>query len=120
MFSGCSSLTTAPELPATTLARECYRGIFENCVGLNSITVAFTNWDIINCTMSWAEGVASTGTFNCPEELPVEYGSGRIPKGWTVKSINEPEEPEEPTPEEPTVDVAFTVAGCSMLDLNGD
>ena len=34
MFSGCSSLTTAPELPATTLADYCYEGIFENCSSL--------------------------------------------------------------------------------------
>ena len=34
MFSGCSSLTTAPELPATTLASNCYRSMFANCTSL--------------------------------------------------------------------------------------
>lgn len=28
MFFNCESLTAAPELPATTLAKECYRGMF--------------------------------------------------------------------------------------------
>ena len=28
MFEGCKSLTTAPELPATTLAEECYSYMF--------------------------------------------------------------------------------------------
>jgi hypothetical protein len=28
MFDGCTSLTTAPELPATTLAEECYSYMF--------------------------------------------------------------------------------------------
>ena len=28
MFNGCTSLTTAPELPATTLANYCYGGMF--------------------------------------------------------------------------------------------
>ena len=28
MFRGCSSLTQAPELPATTLAERCYHGMF--------------------------------------------------------------------------------------------
>jgi hypothetical protein len=28
MFAGCKSLTTAPALPATTLANYCYFGMF--------------------------------------------------------------------------------------------
>ena len=34
MFSGCKSLTTAPELPATTLASRCYAGMFYGCTAL--------------------------------------------------------------------------------------
>ena len=34
MFSGCSSLTQAPELPATTLANRCYLSMFSNCTSL--------------------------------------------------------------------------------------
>ena len=34
MFSGCTSLTTAPALPATNLASECYHSMFENCTSL--------------------------------------------------------------------------------------
>ena len=34
MFSGCSSLTQAPELPATTLADWCYRAMFSGCTSL--------------------------------------------------------------------------------------
>ena len=36
MFSGCRSLTTAPELPATTLTEGCYRNMFWNCSGLTT------------------------------------------------------------------------------------
>lgn len=36
MFSGCSSLTTAPELPATTLTYSCYNNMFENCRSLTT------------------------------------------------------------------------------------
>ena len=36
MFQGCSSLTTAPELPATTLATMCYFSMFYNCTGLTT------------------------------------------------------------------------------------
>jgi hypothetical protein len=31
MFSGCTSLTEAPELPATTLAESCYYYMFSTC-----------------------------------------------------------------------------------------
>ena len=34
MFSGCSSLTQAPDLPATTLAGNCYSGMFSGCTSL--------------------------------------------------------------------------------------
>ena len=34
MFSGCTGLTQAPELPATTLAKYCYDGIFSGCTSL--------------------------------------------------------------------------------------
>ena len=34
LFSGCTSLTKAPELPATTLADLCYEYMFRNCTSL--------------------------------------------------------------------------------------
>ena len=34
LFEGCTSLTQAPELPATTLAVCCYNGMFEGCTSL--------------------------------------------------------------------------------------
>ena len=34
MFSGCTSLTKAPELPATTLANGCYQFMFSGCTSL--------------------------------------------------------------------------------------
>ena len=36
MFEGCTSLTTAPELPATTLTDGCYNGMFEGCTSLTT------------------------------------------------------------------------------------
>jgi len=37
MFSGCTGLTTAPSLPATTLATSCYRDMFSGCTGLTTV-----------------------------------------------------------------------------------
>ena len=34
LFQGCTSLTQAPELPATTLAYSCYRDMFDFCTSL--------------------------------------------------------------------------------------
>ena len=36
LFSGCTSLTSAPELPATKLAYECYFGMFYGCKSLTA------------------------------------------------------------------------------------
>ena len=36
MFRGCSALTTAPSLPATTLAESCYRSMFQSCISLTT------------------------------------------------------------------------------------
>ena len=36
MFSNCTSLTAAPELPATELADSCYSGMFSNCTSLTA------------------------------------------------------------------------------------
>ena len=36
MFWRCGSLTTAPELPATTLANRCYNGMFSRCLALTT------------------------------------------------------------------------------------
>ena len=36
MFKGCTSLTTAPELPATTLADYCYNSMFYGCTSLTT------------------------------------------------------------------------------------
>ena len=39
MFTNCSSLTTAPELPATTLASNCYKSMFQGCTSLTQAPV---------------------------------------------------------------------------------
>ena len=89
MFQYCKSLTEAPDLPATRLEDECYQGMFYYCKNLSKITVNFTAWDehvFPNFLIDedWVAGVAPTGTFICPESLPKEYGTERIPEGWNV------------------------------------
>ena len=88
MFKGCWSLTSAPELPATTLADYCYYYMFENCSNLNTITLGYTGnfADAPTYAFSgWVYGVASTGTFYY-NGSDTTTGSSAIPTGWTVIS----------------------------------
>lgn len=86
MFNGCTGLTSAPELPATTLASRCYTTMFNGCTDLSLIKVHFTAWG--TQTTNWVENVKSTGTFYKPTALPEEFGTDRIPTGWTVVNID--------------------------------
>ena len=85
MFYSCTSLTTASALPATTLAAYCYSTMFRGCTKLSSIEVSFTSWNLASYqTDNWVYSVAPSGTFTKPTALATEYGTNRIPTGWTV------------------------------------
>ena len=86
MFQGCTGLTTAPVLPATTLADGCYQYMFFGCSNLRSVAcLATTNISLVNCYY-WLNGVASTGTFNQAPGATWTTGIYGIPSGWTVQN----------------------------------
>ena len=91
MFAKCTSLTQAPDLPATALGDYCYREMFSGCTHLSQIKVNFSKWAY--GTDFWLYNVADTGTFYCPRALAeqYEYGPNRIPWGWEVIYIDDPE-----------------------------
>ena len=74
-FQGCTSLTTAPALPATTLAQSCYESMFDNCTSLMqapelpATTIATNCYSrmFFNCTSltQAPELPATTLTDNC-------------------------------------------------------
>lgn len=87
MFQGCTSLTTAPVLPATKLADQAYNNMFEGCTSLNYVKCFATdiseNWAVED----WMKGVPATGTFVKSAAMtswPV--GDSGIPAGWTVEN----------------------------------
>lgn len=87
MFRRCTSLTTAPELPATTLAYTCYNEMFLGCTNLNHITMLATDISASGCLYDWVNGVASTGTFvKHPGMDSLPTGVSGIPEGWTVQN----------------------------------
>ena len=85
MFNGCKNLTTAPELHATTLADYCYYNMFYGCSKLNKITMLATDISASKCLTNWVNGVASSGTFfkNLGMTSLTNDENG-IPNGWTV------------------------------------
>ena len=84
MFNGCTSLTTAPELPATTLVENCYKQMFYDCTKLNHIKCLATDISASNCLNNWVNGVSPTGTFVKKAGVNWPTGASGIPSGWTV------------------------------------
>lgn len=110
MFMGCTSLTTAPELPATTLKSNCYVNMFYGCTKLNYIKAMFTTAPSFGAS-SWVSGVASTGTFvkNAAATWDVTGVNG-IPSGWTVKLYD---------PDTDKYVIKFTIDGTSYKAEEG-
>jgi hypothetical protein len=68
MFYGCTSLTTAPVLPATTLADWCYQRMFYNCSSLVIVQSELPATTLANyCYESMFSGCTSLTT---APELP--------------------------------------------------
>ena len=87
MFNGCTSLTEAPELPATTLAQGCYQAMFYNCTNLNYVKCLATDISATNCTNNWLVGVSSTGTFVKDANMASwRTGGSGIPNGWEIQN----------------------------------
>ena len=73
LFEGCTSLTSAPELPATTLAYYCYNSMFQNCSSLvNAPELPATT--LADCCY-WYMFSGCTSLVNAPE-LPATTLAG--------------------------------------------
>ena len=59
MFRGCTSLTSAPELPATKLAYECYYGMFQGCKSLTDAPELKATELALSCYESMFQGCTS-------------------------------------------------------------
>lgn len=67
LFHGCTSLTTPPELPATTLAQQCYQSIFQDCTSLTTAPELPATTMASSCYNGMFSGCTSLTT---PPELP--------------------------------------------------
>lgn len=113
MFEGCSSLTTLPNLPATTLADNCYECMFKGCSSLVEIPKGWVlkaqttalgscNSMFYSCYLlqkmavsysgtinssdwrSFLYNVSSTGTFYYSKNQTKENIKSIVPSGWTL------------------------------------
>ena len=61
MFMGCVSLTNAPELPASTMKTYCYRGMFRDCTSLNKAPALPATTVAQSCYEAMFYGCSSLG-----------------------------------------------------------
>ena len=69
LFDGCVALTSVPDLPATTLASNCYYGMFYGCTNLNSAPALPATTLASNCYHSMFRGCTN---LNTAPALPAE------------------------------------------------
>ena len=63
MFHGCTNLTQAPALPATTLSTHCYDGMFYGCTSLKLSTTQSDEYTQEYRIPSFGDGVTATNAF---------------------------------------------------------
>ena len=92
LFYGCSVLTSAPELPATTLAESCYQEMFFGCVKLSSVTMLAPSdqiTSVFDCCKDWLK---DAGTALSSHKLKIKNieafkaltGKSYLPDDWAI------------------------------------
>lgn len=83
MFEGCSSLTAAPELPATDLADRCYASMFKLATNLHSVKLSATSIGTDSFD-NWLASVGDWGFLLKPKTLNLDQNSDSgVPTGWS-------------------------------------
>ena len=88
MFSGCTSITTAPVLSASTMVSYCYAQMFKGCTSLTNITCLAYSMSGSNCTKNWVSDVSSSGTFYKHPNATWLSGNSGTPDNWTVQDYS--------------------------------
>lgn len=83
-----AAFTEAPVLPAPTLVDECYRFMFYKCSNLSNIK-CLARYSISGNTPNFTTNVAAAGTFTKYAGVVWPSGNAGIPNGWTVAEATE-------------------------------
>ena len=89
MFWGCTGLTAAPDLPATSLVESCYSQMFESCSNLRSITCLATT-TATNATKDWLKNARNNADCTFTYDASATFWTGDqsgIPSKWTLNPI---------------------------------
>ena len=88
MFMNCTQLKEAPELPAETLAAGCYAEMFYGCSQLSQILCDARDISATGCTQDWMSGVADTGLFGGDHYSTAwtKNDPSGIPPGWSASN----------------------------------
>ena len=81
MFQDCTSLTTAPELPATTLGTSCYMNMFRGCTSLTTAPALPATTLANNCYAYMFSG--------CTSLKVSETQTGEYATAWRIPSAGE-------------------------------
>ncbi len=65
MFTNCTSLSTPPELPTTTLATQCYNGMFQGCSSLTTAPDLPATTLVNYCYSNMFNGCSSLNYIKC-------------------------------------------------------
>ena len=85
MFNGCTLLTKAPVLPATSITNYSYTAMFSGCSSLSYIKCMVQGTPRTSTQVNFmTSGVAASGTFVCATNSTWSTGVNGIPSGWTV------------------------------------
>ena len=88
MFQGCERLINTPILPAPTLINRCYLGMFMECFNLQEIICLAEDMSNIENTMEWVRNVSDNGVFfKNPNLIHVEFGPNGVPEHWDVRDF---------------------------------
>lgn len=86
MFEGCTLMTKAPSLLATTMENSCCNEMFKDCSSLSYIRCLAGDISASYCTYNWVSGVAASGTFVKNASMTSwPAGANGIPTNWTVQ-----------------------------------
>ena len=93
MFDGCTSLKTAPALPATTLAKGCYFYMFWHCANLTTVPALPATTLAIECyrTMfgsctAFKVSSTQTGRYQYAWRIPTS-GTASTKSSWNTNML---------------------------------
>ena len=124
MFDGCTNLTKAPALPATTLANYCYEYMFYDCTNLTTAPELPATTLTEYCYESMFKGCTNlTKAPALPATTLANYCYGHMFEGCTSLKISSTQSSEYPTawriPSSGTISSTATEWNASMLSGTG-